>query len=165
MSRRFHRTLTLLARVQIFQGSDLMMTEGPWRLIESRQVRLKIECAAAKECAPNPLIAKRIIEFINTIDSVEGAASDTKEFEQEEENDDNENDAMVDESVENDSVEAETVKNESVYWRKPARPQQQRLYAVKPTTALGAPPVDEERQRLESPLQVQIPVGADLINT
>ncbi|KAJ8684868.1 hypothetical protein QAD02_020661 [Eretmocerus hayati] len=112
--------------------------------------RPKIRCAAARKSAPIRLISEQVIVFINTIESVEGPASDTKELEQEEENNDNEKDAMVDESVENDSVEAESVQVEFVYRMKPTKPQLPQLYAVKPTTALGAPPVDEERQRLES---------------
>ncbi|KAJ8665801.1 hypothetical protein QAD02_007463 [Eretmocerus hayati] len=102
------------------------------------------------------MIAERVIAVINTTEPVEGAPSQTKEVQQEEENDDNERDTMVDESMENDSVEAEYVEDESVYWRQPTRPQPPRLYAVRPTTALGAPPVDEERQRLESRLQEEM---------
>ncbi|KAJ8671808.1 hypothetical protein QAD02_003067 [Eretmocerus hayati] len=118
--------------------------------------RPKIKSAAARKCAPNPMIAEQVIAVINTTAPVEGAPSQTKEVQQEEENDGNERDAMVDESVQNDSVEAESVEDESVYWRKPTRPQPPRLYAVRPTTALGAPPVDEERQRLESRLQEEM---------
>ncbi|KAJ8669251.1 hypothetical protein QAD02_000510 [Eretmocerus hayati] len=147
--RRSRRTRSLLARVWIFQGSELTMTGTLWTLMNRCDGTIQLMTIW-------PIRAERVIAVINTTEPVEGAPSETKEVEQEEENDDNESDAMVDESVENNSVEAESVEDESVYWRKPARPQPPRLYVVRPTTALGAPPVDEERQRLESRLQEEM---------
>ncbi|KAJ8676499.1 hypothetical protein QAD02_012286 [Eretmocerus hayati] len=85
--------------------------------------RPKIKCAAARKCDSDPLIAGWVIAVINTTEPVEGAASDTKEHEQEEENNHKEKEAVVDEFVENDSVEVESVEDESVYRRKSTKPQ------------------------------------------
>ncbi|KAJ8671142.1 hypothetical protein QAD02_002401 [Eretmocerus hayati] len=92
---------------------------------------------------------------INTSEPVEGAASDTKELEQEEENNDKEKEAMLVESVGHDSVENESLEDESVHRRKPMKPQPPQFYAVKPMTAFGAPPVDGE-QHLESRLRGEV---------